>query len=123
MGIWSTNTPKMTCAMKMYESGNPDFDIYTCLIDEGMTPEQIAEAQADKPMKVVDLTSLDPVKEWFDEHINKSIRGYQDLWDDILKFSKYFVEDGTTVIDIGCSTGRLLKAMKLNVRASRLARE
>ena len=51
-------------------------------------------------------------KEGFDEHINKSIRGYQDLWDDILKFSKYFVEDGTTVIDIGCSTGRLLKAMK-----------
>ena len=46
MGIWSMDTPKMTCAMKMYESGNPDFDIYTCLIDEGMTPEQIAEQQA-----------------------------------------------------------------------------
>ena len=47
MGIWSTNTPKMTCAMKMYESGNSDFDIYNCLIDEGMTPEQIAQQQAE----------------------------------------------------------------------------
>lgn len=51
-------------------------------------------------------------KEGFDNHIEKSIRGYRDLWTDILKLSEYFVEDGTTVIDIGCSTGRLLRAMK-----------
>jgi tRNA (cmo5U34)-methyltransferase len=49
----------------------------------------------------------------FDKHIRLSIRGYTDLWDDILRFSDYFVEDGTTIIDIGCSTGRLLKAMKM----------
>ena len=49
----------------------------------------------------------------FDSHIDSSIRGYQDLWGDVLKFSEYFVEDETTVIDIGCSTGRLLKAMKI----------
>ena len=48
----------------------------------------------------------------FDNHIEKSIRGYQNLWGDILKFSEYFVEDGTTVVDIGCSTGKMLKAMK-----------
>jgi len=48
----------------------------------------------------------------FDSHIERSIRRYQDLWADILKFSEYFVEDGTTVVDIGCSTGKLLKAMK-----------
>lgn len=48
----------------------------------------------------------------FDSHIDSSIRGYQNLWADVLKFSEYFVEDETTVIDIGCSTGRLLKAMK-----------
>ena len=51
-------------------------------------------------------------KEGFDNHIEKSIRGYRDLWTDILKLSEYFVEDGTVVIDIGCSTGRLLKAMR-----------
>jgi tRNA (cmo5U34)-methyltransferase len=49
----------------------------------------------------------------FDSHIEKSIRGYENLWGDILKFSEYFVEDGTTVIDIGCSTGKMLKAMKI----------
>ena len=48
----------------------------------------------------------------FDSHIDRSIRGYQHLWEDVLKFSEYFVEDDTTVVDIGCSTGRLLKAMK-----------
>ncbi len=47
----------------------------------------------------------------FDEHISMSIRGYGDLIDDVIKFSSYFVEDGTTVLDIGCSTGRLLKRM------------
>ena len=30
----------------------------------------------------------------------------------MLKFSEYFVEDGTCVVDIGCSTGKLLKSMK-----------
>jgi tRNA (cmo5U34)-methyltransferase len=50
--------------------------------------------------------------EGFDKHIQLSIRGYNDLWSDVLKFSEYFIEDGTTVVDIGCSTGKLLKAMK-----------
>ena len=48
----------------------------------------------------------------FDDHIEKSVRGYLDLCSDVLKFSKYFVEDGTTVVDIGCSTGKMLRAMK-----------
>lgn len=47
----------------------------------------------------------------FDAHIAQSIRGYENLSADILKFSEYFIEDGTTVVDIGCSSGRLLKAM------------
>ena len=50
-------------------------------------------------------------EEGFDAHIAQSIRGYEDLWGDILKFSEYFIEDGTTVVDIGCSSGRLLKEM------------
>ena len=51
-------------------------------------------------------------EEGFDTHIDQSVRGYSNLWTDVLKFSEYFVEDGTCVVDIGCSTGKLLKAMK-----------
>lgn len=50
-------------------------------------------------------------KEGFDNHIDKSIRGYSHLWGDILTLSKYFIEDYTQVVDIGCSTGKLLKGM------------
>ena len=49
--------------------------------------------------------------EGFDTHIDLSIRGYSDLIDDVLKFSEYFVEDDTNVVDIGCSTGKMLRAM------------
>ena len=49
--------------------------------------------------------------EGFDNHINQSIRHYSDLWDDVHSMSQYFVEDYTNVVDIGCSTGKLLKAM------------
>jgi tRNA (cmo5U34)-methyltransferase len=50
-------------------------------------------------------------EEGFDNHIEHSIRGYTNLWNDVLKYSEYFVEDDTNVVDIGCSTGKLLKAM------------
>ena len=50
-------------------------------------------------------------KEGFDNHMDTSVRGYSHLWGDILSLSKYFVEDYTQVVDIGCSTGKLLKGM------------
>ena len=50
-------------------------------------------------------------KEGFDEHIEKSIRGYSQLIEDVVALSRYFVEDGTTVVDIGCSTGKMTKAL------------
>jgi tRNA (cmo5U34)-methyltransferase len=50
-------------------------------------------------------------EEGFDNHIEHSIRGYSNLWNDILKYSEYFVEDDSSVIDVGCSTGKLMKAM------------
>ena len=46
-------------------------------------------------------------QEGFDEHIDWSIRGYRNLLDDVIKFSRYFVEADTNVVDIGCSTGKL----------------
>lgn len=50
-------------------------------------------------------------KEGFDEHIDKSIRGYADLLDDVISLSRYFVEEGTNIYDIGCSTGKLTQRM------------
>ena len=50
-------------------------------------------------------------EEGFDNHIDGSIRGYGDLWQDVVDISQYFVEDGTSVVDIGCSTGKMLKSM------------
>lgn len=49
--------------------------------------------------------------EGFDVHIDQSIRGYSSLIEDVLKLSEYFVEDDTNVVDIGCSTGKMLKLM------------
>ena len=50
-------------------------------------------------------------QEGFDEHINWSIRGYSDMLSDVISFSRYFVEDDTNVVDIGCSTGKLTQAL------------
>ena len=49
--------------------------------------------------------------EGFDNHIEMSIRGYNDLCGDVINYSQYFVENETNVYDIGCSTGKMLKAM------------
>lgn len=50
-------------------------------------------------------------KEGFDKHIEKSIRGYSNLMNDVISFSRYFIENDTNVIDIGCSTGKMTKAL------------
>ena len=50
-------------------------------------------------------------EEGFDEHIASSIRGYAELLDDVISYSQYFVDDYTHVVDIGCSSGSLLRRM------------
>ncbi len=52
----------------------------------------------------------------FDDHINNSIRGYSDLISDVVSMSQYFLESDTKMIDIGCSTGRMLNDIELNNR-------
>ncbi len=47
----------------------------------------------------------------FDDHIGKSIRGYEDLRNDCVLLSEYFIENETNVLDIGCSTGRFLRGI------------
>ncbi len=54
----------------------------------------------------------------FDQHIDQSIRGYSFLRRDVVAMSRYFVENDTNVIDIGCSQGTLLRNIrKKNIQA------
>lgn len=46
--------------------------------------------------------------EGFDDHIQKSIQGFDILNEMIVNIAGYFLEDGTNYYDIGCSTGRLI---------------
>lgn len=48
----------------------------------------------------------------FDGHILKSIPNYDLLIKNILSMSEYFITKDTTIYDLGCSTGKLLKSMK-----------
>jgi tRNA (cmo5U34)-methyltransferase len=48
----------------------------------------------------------------FDEHIDASIPGCADLKAKVVALSRRFVQDATSVVDIGCSTGRLLRRVR-----------
>ncbi len=48
----------------------------------------------------------------FDRHINASIRGYAALRHDCKLLSQYFVQSGTKVVDVGCSTGAFLRSVR-----------
>jgi len=48
----------------------------------------------------------------FDNHINSSIPCFSFVDDFILSYFKYFNFDGCRVLDIGCSSGRLIKKLK-----------
>lgn len=48
----------------------------------------------------------------FDEHILQSIPNYDLLFDSILKISEYFKDESKRIYDLGCSTGKLLKALE-----------
>jgi tRNA (cmo5U34)-methyltransferase len=56
--------------------------------------------------------SFSAFAEGFDDHIRKSIRGYEDLVSDCIRISEYFIEDHTTVLDIGCSAGTFLRHLR-----------
>ena len=51
--------------------------------------------------------SFDTVKD-FDNHINNSIKGYDLLDYLILNLCSFFTKEETIVIDLGCTTGRLI---------------
>jgi tRNA (cmo5U34)-methyltransferase len=55
----------------------------------------------------------------FDDHIEASIPGYIDLATKCVNLSRRFVQPGTHVYDIGCSTGRLLTTIHRKNHTSR----
>lgn len=50
----------------------------------------------------------------FDEHIDKSIPNYKLLQEAIVSLSEFVVQPNTAIVDLGCSTGKLLNAIPHN---------
>ena len=55
----------------------------------------------------------------FDDHISSSIPGYGQLLAKAVGLSRRFIQNGTTVVDIGCTTGKLLRALRAENQPSR----
>jgi len=49
----------------------------------------------------------------FDSHIEKSIMGYNNLQELIINLSANFIRNNSKVVDLGCSTGRLIEDVSL----------
>jgi tRNA (cmo5U34)-methyltransferase len=69
-------------------------------------------------MNVVDFSFQDHAKD-FDDHISRSIPGYDELVRTCVRLSRRFVQPGTTVVDVGCSTGHLLASIQESNKAAR----
>lgn len=48
----------------------------------------------------------------FDNHISGSITGYEVLHSLIVNISSFFIKSGTVPIDLGCTSGKLVKAIR-----------
>ncbi len=59
----------------------------------------------------------------FDEHIRASIPGYDQLISQCAAYSRRFVQNETCVVDIGCSTGNLLRAIRDHNQTARPSAE
>lgn len=60
--------------------------------------------------------SFDTMEE-FDKHISSSIPAFNHLQDFIVSISRYFIKDNSTVVDLGCSTGLLLRRLSKEVNS------
>ena len=50
----------------------------------------------------------------FDKHISKSVPHYLESQDLIVSLSNFFLKDGGTFYDLGCSTGSLIEKVRKN---------
>lgn len=55
--------------------------------------------------------NFDTVQE-FDNHISSSIYGYDILHNLILNVSSFFIKNGTIPVDLGCTSGKLIKEIQ-----------
>ena len=69
-------------------------------------------------MNVVDFSFQDHAKD-FDDHIERSIPCYHELVQTCVRLSRRFVQPGTTVVDVGCSTGHLLASIQESNKVAR----
>lgn len=56
--------------------------------------------------------SFDSIRD-FDSHINISVPDYGNLIDHVVSLSSFFIREGSMYYDIGCSTGKLIDAIKI----------
>ena len=61
-------------------------------------------------------------QEGFDEHIELVYSGLFNLMEDVISLSRYFVEDNTNIVDIGCSTGKITEAMMSTIKTILLSK-
>lgn len=48
----------------------------------------------------------------FDNHVSASVPGYEWFHDYIVRLAGFYIEDNDSILDIGCSTGTLLRDIK-----------
>ena len=53
----------------------------------------------------------DEVAKQFDNHVRQSVYMYDEFHNSIVNMSRFFIEDNTNILDIGTSTGELLKKL------------
>lgn len=68
---------------------------------------RILEGEFDKRFSFDTITN-------FDDHISKSILAYDVLAEIVCRLSTFLIQPDTTVVDLGCSTGKLLEAIPTN---------
>ena len=51
----------------------------------------------------------------FDNHVSASVPGYEWFHDYIVRLAEFYIEDNDSILDIGCSTGTLLRDIKLKL--------
>lgn len=51
----------------------------------------------------------------FDNHVSASVPGYEWFHDYIVRLAEFYIEDNDNILDIGCSTGTLLRDIKRNL--------
>ena len=56
------------------------------------------------------------VAEDFDNHVSASVPGYEWFHEYIVKMAGFYIEDDDAILDIGCSTGTLLRDIKRSLR-------